>query len=100
VEDPILSEWNSKTIEMKVFGGTTNEYSRDMDQYDAAFSINAACAWVDIPRFTAEMLKLKNEFTKSGMTSILPSIDQLHDADGSRTSKCPEPRVVLGDLLE
>jgi hypothetical protein len=64
------SQWNGKTIEMKLFPGTETEYAEHVYHLDGDFDdfrLGEDCAWKKIPRMLVALQKMSEQFESKGI---------------------------------
>jgi hypothetical protein len=78
-EEPLRrSDWNGKTIEMKFFKGTGEEYVRHLSFLMTSLRfIEEECQWKKTPRMLMALQKQAETFKASGIVTAIYSIEYL-----------------------
>lgn len=93
--DPLISEWDGKTIELAPYESKfrKEDYIQEAIGASSLFSFvydKEPCAWQKMPRMTAQLLMLDEEYRRNGSSANMPSISRLHSG-----GKCADPRTLL-----
>jgi hypothetical protein len=83
------SEWSGKTIELKPFKGTIEEYARHLEFFETSLDtlLEDECAWKHIPHMILAVSKQSAIFRAKGLYT-LPSIESLDIRYKNFESKC------------
>lgn len=92
------SVWNGKTIELRRFAGSEQQYLNQLSIIVGRLPLQG-CRWAKIPRFTAALVLERGDRIKFPMTSSLPTIEELTD-QAKAEPDCSSPVVVLGPHLK
>lgn len=92
------SVWNNKTIELRRFVGTEEQYLNRLSIVAGGLPLQE-CRWAKFPRFTAALVVERGNRVKSPMTNSLPTMNSL-EAQAKNERDCPAPAVVLGPFLK
>ncbi len=97
--DPTRSSiWNGKTIELRKFQGTEQEYLAALSRRAGHLPLQS-CRWSQIPQFTAALVRERGDRIKFPAFSSLPTIQTLSE-DASDAAGCRPPIEVLGRYLK
>ncbi len=83
-KDPVRkSDWNGKTIELKPFKGTAEEYSKALGTLSLSWAYTGnECEWKRIPHMALAAHKQAMSFKKQGIMTSLYTIDNLIPYEG------------------
>mgnify|MGYP000624985124 CR=1 FL=1 len=90
------SDWNGKTIEMKSFRGTSEEYARHLSFLHTGINsifYRDKCAWKKIPRMVVALDKQETFFRNAKIYSSLYSINDLPN------NECGSPKELLREFM-
>jgi len=96
----IYSETTGKAHTLERFEGTVKEYEKIVGRLDFILMLKSnhdgfECAWEDVPKYTAAMIKLKKYFDKNNVYTRLYDIEnELRDGD------CSDPDEILRGYLQ
>lgn len=96
--DPLISEWDGKTIELWPYRDKLDQKSElhELGECCYLYSLDEEkCAWQQMPRLTAELMKRAREYRKQGLITRPPSRGRLMYG-----GKCPDPDQVLKDYFD
>ena len=81
------SEWNGKTIKLKKFTGSVEEYAKRLgwfeDNLDFAFDLDGNCEWKQIPRMLVAMHLENKRFRAQGLRASSDYPSSIEDRDHS-----------------
>lgn len=95
--DPLISEWDGKTIDLEPHTGNLDRkgYYEEMGECCHLYSLDdVKCAWQQMPRMTAVLMKRRLEYLDKGESTSLPYKERLY-----RTGQCADPEKVLREYL-
>lgn len=95
------SDWHSKTIKLKRFQGSLQEYAEQLSFLNTSiesvvgtFRKNAGCEWIKMPKMLAEIFRLESFLAKKDMYNPLMRIDRL-----PINEQCNSPRTFFKEYL-
>lgn len=87
----IYSQWDGKTIKLRKFTGTTEEYAANLLQATPEFITQGRnCEWQSTPRFVAAFINESNKIRSKGIKTITLTIGKLQ-----RNTQCANPDIFL-----
>ncbi|MHB8727985.1 MAG: peptidase associated/transthyretin-like domain-containing protein [Sulfuricaulis sp.] len=92
------SDWNGKTIELKPFKGTEEEYARHLEFLGTSLDpiIDKDCNWKKIPRMVLA-INQQSEIFRSKNIYALPSIESLDIRYSNFRARCGSPKEFFKD---
>ena len=96
------SDWHGKTIKMKKFQGSLEEYAEGLSNLSISISSvvgrsrdNAGCEWMKIPKMLAEIFRLKELFMKEQIFHYLLYINDL-----PLSEQCNSPQTFFKEYIK
>ena len=92
------SDWNGKTIKLKLIGANEKEYVEDLSRARGmlSFALSAdGCEWEKIPRMLAALLKETEKFRKPGTYTSLLTLARIPE-----NPHCGSPQEFLKEYLK
>jgi len=96
----LRSDWNGKTLRLKRFNGTVQEYAEDIAWLDSMMYFarrGQNCLWKRTPRMLAALHQLSNRVESEGVTLRTGAIHRIEDVNA--TGDCASPEQFFGEYL-
>jgi hypothetical protein len=97
--DPVRSSmWNNKSIELRRFQGTEQEYLNSLSMTAGRLPLQE-CKWAKFPRLTAALVRERGDRVPPYKSNSLPTMKSLQEKAADQPG-CAPPSEVLGPFLK